>query len=700
MIIVLPRKRLSAVIEENKKKREEKERKDRELGKLVGEKKHRKRIMSIEELYPKATIIDVTSNSADENYQKLSPFYPHRGIPVPFSPNWVSASVEGIWQGLKVFQMADIDTSLFKNTSMKGLKRSIRRFGPILGHRKGVSGRKDDLLGAVDARRYIYAPAYRWVLENKVSDVVDKIRKLALQGDVILVDYNTNCDINIDKPLSHAGLIKAFIEGTYPEAPSLEENPLSPELQQRLPVGCRVKHAQFGIGRITDIQGTKAKVSFRFEEKTIELRANTLEPYEGIESVEMESNGKKVTLLQNRHWLWGVQADSIKKIESIPCEYEEICFYSAKLVEKQKNPIYYFLVKKDGYWGVLNRKGHQQAPCIYDELQPKENDGFWEGFAFRRGRVIGTIDGKGKEKVSKKEGSNYIEKYIWLVEFLLREDGATFNKIAEKWRKDERVNPGNKNLSRSTFNKMLAAIPKMLHINIVHSKKPGDHKYKVDNYHGQLDHLLYSNVSLNAKLDRDKKLRGRILFEREPQVAIRWLEDIADAMSRGKKIMLDYKKYGDAYTTQRKIAPYCLKMFRRRWYLLADDGGMERTFALDDRLKGLNVLDETFTLPEGFDAAAHFRYAYGITMVGEPQTVTIKAFGKEAAYWRSAPFHPTQREIETGEDYAVFSFFLSPEAPEFIHALLSHGATIEVLEPATLRDTIIAKIDEMCQRYS
>ena len=384
-------------------------------------------------------------------------------------------------------------------------------------------------------------------------------------------------------------------------------------------------------------------------------------------------------------------------IKALPCEYEEILFYSARLDEKQTNPIYYFLVKKDGLWGLINKHGRQQAPCIYQVLHPKENNGFWEGFAFRRGRVAGLMDGKGKETVTKTEGGNYIEKYTWLVELLLSEDGATFKQIDEKWREDERLNPGGTPLSRSSFNKMLVAIPKMLHINIVHQN---DHKYRVDNYHGQLDHLLYSNVSLNAILDRDKKLKGRIIFEREPQVALKWLEKIAEAMSEGKMILLDYKKYGDEYTTQRELAPYCLKMFRRRWYLLADDGGMEKTFALDDRLKGLSVLDKPFTLPEGFDAATHFRFAYGITMVGEPQEVIIKTSGKEADYWRSAPFHPSQKEIETGDDYAVFSFFLSPEAPEFIHALLSHGATIEVLEPASLRDTLIAKIEEMRQKYS
>lgn len=53
--------------------------------------------------YPDAIIIDVTSKGEGE-WQKLSPFYPHGGIPVPFSDGIRSMSVEGVWQGLKVFE--------------------------------------------------------------------------------------------------------------------------------------------------------------------------------------------------------------------------------------------------------------------------------------------------------------------------------------------------------------------------------------------------------------------------------------------------------------------------------------------------------------------------------------------------------------------------------------------------------------------
>lgn len=192
----------------------------------------RKKPESILKKYPGAIIADVTSQAKD-GLVKLSPFYPHGGIPVPFSEGYTATCVEAIWQGLKVFEHYDVDTSLFYNTSMRGLKRTVRKYGKPLGHRKGVRG--TELLGYVEARKQIYIPAYRWVLENKVSDIIDRLREASKTHTIVLLDYETNDDIdNPKKPLSHAALIKAYAEGRYPFAGTISINNTEPELFDNL----------------------------------------------------------------------------------------------------------------------------------------------------------------------------------------------------------------------------------------------------------------------------------------------------------------------------------------------------------------------------------------------------------------------------------------------------------------------------------
>lgn len=175
----------------------------------------RKSLEALQLKYPGAMIIDVTSKAEDE-FVKFSPFYPNGGIPVPFTEDYIAASVEGIWQGLKVFENDGIDTQMFAKKDMKNMKRTTRKFGRMLGHRKGVHG--DELLGYLEARKQIYLPCYKWVLENRLQTLVTAVRVIAKNKPVVLLDYNTNGDVNdLRRPLSHATLIKAYIEGCYPE---------------------------------------------------------------------------------------------------------------------------------------------------------------------------------------------------------------------------------------------------------------------------------------------------------------------------------------------------------------------------------------------------------------------------------------------------------------------------------------------------
>jgi hypothetical protein len=177
--------------------------------------------------HPNALILDVSSKGK-QPWVKLSPFYPHGGIPIPpYSTGYksmpaeniskdVSMTVEGIWQGLKVFEYEDIDRSKFEFKKMEGIKRTVRKFGKPLGHRNGVNGKK--LLDYPTAREEIYLHAYAWVLDNKVNDVVLQLKDLAEKQDIVLLDYNTNENIkDYSKPISHAGLVKRYLIKKYPE---------------------------------------------------------------------------------------------------------------------------------------------------------------------------------------------------------------------------------------------------------------------------------------------------------------------------------------------------------------------------------------------------------------------------------------------------------------------------------------------------
>lgn len=222
----------------------------------------KRKIERIKALHPEAIILDITSSSPYRYGQILSPFFPHGNIPIPGESHGMTAvCVEGIWQGLKVFEGSDIDINLFRNDTMKNIKRTVRKYGKPLGHRYGVYSKR--ILNYSDARRYIYIPSYLWVLENvqEVKNVIERIREKAKESDIVFLDYNINPDNrDINKPLSHAELVKMYIEGRYP---SKDEDfvPFSPEeIKARKKVAKKSGTKRVKINNAEDAWGVRERI--------------------------------------------------------------------------------------------------------------------------------------------------------------------------------------------------------------------------------------------------------------------------------------------------------------------------------------------------------------------------------------------------------------------------------------------------------
>jgi hypothetical protein len=165
----------------------------------------KKKRINLEKKYPNSLIIDVTSK-ANLPWRKFSPFFDHEKIPVPGMENTFGNSVEGIWQGLKIFENHGVDLNyILKSTS--NLKRTTKSFGTTKGHQF-----ENRIIGYVDARKLIYLPAYNYILDNFLSSEVNELCKLLEEKNIVLLDYNVNIDmLNIKQPLSHACLIKDFM---------------------------------------------------------------------------------------------------------------------------------------------------------------------------------------------------------------------------------------------------------------------------------------------------------------------------------------------------------------------------------------------------------------------------------------------------------------------------------------------------------
>ncbi len=296
---------------------------------------------------------------------------------------------------------------------------------------------------------------------------------------------------------------------------------------------------------------------------------------------------------------------------------------------------------------------------------------------------------------------NNFKSYVWLIALLYNTGGATFEQIDLDWQDQPELNPDGKSLPNRTFNNHREAIKEIFGFSIDYSYK--DKKYHISDslYSGRMQQalLLMSSISLWNNRDSYEKLAGRILYEEEPFVYPKLMQRILTAMDNDNTITLYYKKYGDRSVSRKKLAPFCLKMFKRRWYLVAKEGEAIKTFCLDNRTHDVRINDEKFRYPDDFIPAEYFKDAFGIRKA-PAKDVVLKAYGQEADYLRSAPIHPSQKETEKGTDYAIFTLHIGTNAWEFYQEILSRGNRIEVLEPRSLREDIAKRIDEMRERYA
>ena len=284
------------------------------------------------------------------------------------------------------------------------------------------------------------------------------------------------------------------------------------------------------------------------------------------------------------------------------------------------------------------------------------------------------------------------QEYIWLVNTIHRFGRLTLEEINQRWL-DTELSEGVP-IARSTFNRHRDAILDMFGIIIECDKKDG-FRYFIFNEEvldeDTIQNWMLSTLSVNSILSESKAVQKRILLESIPSDGDN-LHKFIDAMKRGVRVKVDYRRYGaDATVSEWKLDPYFVKLFNKRWYALVkfpDPNANLFTLAFD-RIISLEVTEDKYEYAKDFDPAGWFKESYGI--VRDPdipvQRVVIRAYGREVPYMRDLPFHQSQKELATTEEYSDFEMMLRPTA-DFFSPLLSRGPAIKVLEPESLAKDI------------
>lgn len=294
---------------------------------------------------------------------------------------------------------------------------------------------------------------------------------------------------------------------------------------------------------------------------------------------------------------------------------------------------------------------------------------------------------------------NLITRYVWLVDTINRYGRITLKDLSEAWLRSS-ISEG-KPLARRTFFHYRDGVEEMFDINIQCDKTTFE--YYIDNQGGESSARLLSwlvdSVSMSGMLSNAQDISGRIMLENVPS-ARRHLPVIIDALKQNHRISFSYKSYTRSRPTHDIILePYFIKIFKQLWYVIGFNvkDKQIKTYSLD-RMSYLSMLPDVFTMPENINPSEFFKDCFGIiTNKNRPKRIVLRVEPTQAKYFRALPLHSSQQE-EVHDRYSLFTYKMRITY-DLKEELMSHGASIEVLEPKELKTLIRSELEEALKNY-
>lgn len=177
------------------------------------------------------------------------------------------------------------------------------------------------------------------------------------------------------------------------------------------------------------------------------------------------------------------------------------------------------------------------------------------------------------------------------------------------------------------------------------------------------------------------------------------LPQIQAAIAQERKLRLTYQR-SDETIVERMVDPLGLVANRNVWYLIAAVEGEPRTYRVT-RIQAAVLTEEPALRPTDFDLAAYWEQAKVEFKAGLPTyyaTIRVAPEAVERLAWggRYARIERIDPPDERGWHSVFMRFQYETDAAEYI---LSYGTQVEVVEPADLRDKVIALAESVIAFY-
>lgn len=276
--------------------------------------------------------------------------------------------------------------------------------------------------------------------------------------------------------------------------------------------------------------------------------------------------------------------------------------------------------------------------------------------------------------------------YFWLID-TIASGNLTRQDINRRWAHCRYNDLHESTFPERKFHRYKEEIQEIFDVNICCDKTRGNIYYienKDDISGGLTRKWLLNAMAVHTMMDNAQEINHCILYEDIPE-GTQYLSMIVDAIKQGVQLHFSYYSFNRQKQYDLMLAPYCLKVFKQRWYVVgcpSTHPTETRIYALD-RVHDMRLLDIRFEYPKDFSATEFFAPYYGVFRNEEPTKVVIEANTDSTKFLRLLPLHASQKELRMDEEKSLFEYFIAPTF-DFIQELRTHGTDIRVVEPAWL----------------
>lgn len=215
----------------------------------------------------------------------------------------------------------------------------------------------------------------------------------------------------------------------------------------------------------------------------------------------------------------------------------------------------------------------------------------------------------------------------------------------------------------------------------------------------QYERLLLNFDLLNA-LDKTSNLHTYVLAEHHRPSDTECLPALIKAIKFSHPVAFDYIYVREeGRIREKKVLPHYLKEDQQRWYLLAYDNNVLKTFNVDC-IRNLRIYyEETFKRDMDIDVNDLFKDSYGIW--NQPdipvENIELSYSALDGRFLKSVPLHHSQTIIVDNETEFRITLRLRI-TNDLVMALLARSSSLTVIKPLHLRERVRKVYEEALQR--